>query len=83
MRENIPEAYDDHLSTLETLVRIRIKENNMCLKSLMGESQSVGGAAALVPDVVQAQQEPQLEERRDTFQYSTKISPKKLRCLNV
>ncbi|RXG56030.1 hypothetical protein Avbf_05360 [Armadillidium vulgare] len=37
MREKIPEEYDEHLSTLETLVRNRIKENNMCLKSLMGE----------------------------------------------
>ncbi|XP_071535248.1 putative glutathione-specific gamma-glutamylcyclotransferase 2 [Panulirus ornatus] len=85
MRENIPEGYDDHLATLEALVRLRIKENNLCLKTLMGDGprepqpQPVAAAAANA-----MQQEPQApEERRDTFQFSASLPPKKLRCLNV
>lgn len=37
MREKVPEGYDEHLATLEALVRLRVKENNLCLKSLMGD----------------------------------------------
>ncbi|KAK8731512.1 hypothetical protein OTU49_007642 [Cherax quadricarinatus] len=85
MREKVPEGYDEHLATLETLVRLRIKENNLCLKALMGdgptEPQAAAAAAAAAANI---RQEPQpQEERRDTFQFSTKLPPKKLRCLNV
>ena len=84
MREYIPEGYDEHLLTLEALVRMRVKENNLCLGTLMGdppihprrpssdEPPQPGAAGAAPP-----------EERRDTFQYSAKIPAKKLRCLNL
>lgn len=87
MREKVPEGYDEHLATLEALVRIRVKEHNMCLKSLMGD-----GPRDPLPQhqqaeaLLQQQQEnavPPAEERRDTFQFSTSLPPKKLRCLNV
>lgn len=80
MRLHVPEGYDDHLSTLESLIRQRIKQNNLCLKTLMGN----GPAEPIpVPQQAPAPQQPQQEERRDTFQFSTKLPPKKLRCLNV
>ncbi|KAL7634230.1 UNVERIFIED_CONTAM: hypothetical protein RMT77_015560 [Armadillidium vulgare] len=96
MREKIPEEYDEHLSTLETLVRNRIKENNMCLKSLMGEGPpsltshengAEGGAVAVVAEDNNNNNNnnnnnPQ-EERRNTFSYSTQVPKKTLRCLNV
>ena len=85
MREHIPEAYDDHLITLEAIVRLRIKESNLCLKTLMGEGPTPAAGVALNAAQQAAQQQAQEpgEERRDTFQYSSKIPPKKLRCLNV
>ncbi|KAB7506470.1 Glutathione-specific gamma-glutamylcyclotransferase 1, partial [Armadillidium nasatum] len=87
MREKIPEEYDEHLSTLETLVRNRIKENNMCLKSLMGEGPpsltshengAEGGAVAVVAEDNNNNNNPQ-EERRNTFSYSTQVPKKTLR----
>ncbi|XP_069161571.1 uncharacterized protein [Procambarus clarkii] len=102
MQEKVPEGYDAHLATLEQLVRIRIKEKNLCLKSLMGEGQQpqgglpngaggppnraggppnrAGGPPRRAGQLPEAQA---VEERRDTFQYSAQLPPKKLRCLNV
>ncbi|CAK9814919.1 Glutathione-specific gamma-glutamylcyclotransferase 1 [Anthophora plagiata] len=37
MHRYLPEAHDEHLFTLEILVRSWIKENNMCLTTLMGD----------------------------------------------
>lgn len=37
MHRYLPEAHDEHLFTLELLVRSRIKEKNMCLTTLMGD----------------------------------------------
>ncbi|XP_076044328.1 putative glutathione-specific gamma-glutamylcyclotransferase 2 isoform X2 [Oratosquilla oratoria] len=108
MREKVPEGYDEHLATLETFVRIRVKENNLCLKTLMGDLQgrpdegavavaagpggrfdpaaaaiaAAGGHAAPAGAAAGAEVENH-EERRDTFQYSANLPPKKLRCLNV
>lgn len=36
MHRYLPEVCDDHLFTLELLVRSWIKEHNMCLRTLMG-----------------------------------------------
>ncbi|MCL4148908.1 UNVERIFIED_CONTAM: hypothetical protein GTU68_065212, partial [Idotea baltica] len=90
MREKVPEVFDDHLSTLETLVRHRIKENNMCLNTLMGKGPhnpggAVGGAEPPAAEGVdnEGAANPQLEERRNTFCFSTQLPKKKLRCLNV
>lgn len=83
MREHIPECDDNHLFALETLVRNRIKEFNLCIKQLMGEEQSPqrsperdaqaeGGAVAAEPLI-----------RVDTFEFTSRVPPKKLRCLNI
>jgi len=81
MREKVPEGYDEHLATLEILVRMRIKEGNMCMKTLMGGSGFDPAAAMLAEGGAAGQAEPQ--ERRDTFQYSAKLPPKNLRCLKL
>ncbi|KAK6641096.1 hypothetical protein RUM44_012797 [Polyplax serrata] len=85
VRENIPEAVDEHLFTLERLVRSQIKEKNLCLKTLMGENKSViddsraeGGQ----------EQEPEGGEAgrsgsRSALHFTSRVSPKKLRCVNI
>ena len=78
MREFVPEGYDEHLLTLETLVRIRVKENNLCLKTLMGETRSARRPSSDSEFGGRAN-----EERRDSFQFSAKVPSKKLRCLNL
>lgn len=83
MREHIPECDDSHLFTLEMLVRNRIKEYNLSIKQLMGEEQSPqrsperdaqpeGGVVAAEPMI-----------RVDTFEFTSRVPPKKLRCLNI
>lgn len=37
MHDYLPEACDDHLFTLELLVRSQIKQENLCLRTLMGD----------------------------------------------
>ncbi|KAK3854806.1 hypothetical protein Pcinc_038731 [Petrolisthes cinctipes] len=87
MRLHVPEGYDEHLATLETLVRLRIKENNMCLNTLMGEGGNHHHHHNDLNNQQQQQEQQQQDqepiERRDTFQFSTNLPPKKLRCLNV
>lgn len=78
MREFIPEGYDEHLLTLETLVRMRVKEYNLCLDTLMGER-----PRSRRPSTEEQNLQVQFEERRDTFQFSAKVPTKKLRCLNL
>ncbi|XP_054271959.1 glutathione-specific gamma-glutamylcyclotransferase 1 [Macrosteles quadrilineatus] len=78
IREFIPEAEDNHLFTLEFMVRTRIKENNMCIKSLMGEDVSPPKSPEreIVADEIQP-------IREDSFEFTSRVPPKKLRCLNI
>ena len=84
MREFIPEGYDEHLLTLETLVRSRIKEHNLCLRTLMGEqprrrrASSSSGDEGIAPAQAAA-----ADQRTDTFQFAAQVPSKKLRCLNL
>lgn len=80
MREFIPEAEDNHLFTLEFLVRTRIKESKLCMQSLMGESVPPQG-----PERHPQDDEPAAAAgpRVDSFEFTSRVPPKKLRCLNI
>lgn len=86
MHDYMPEAQDEHLFTLEILVRATIKEQNMCLKTLMGSrdftidleviEQEAGRDNANIPNNVNRVME-------NTFQYVSRVTPQTLRCLKM
>ena len=85
VRDNLPEVYDEHLFTLESLVRLRMKEKNIELAQLLTKKNS---AAQQPLDQQQGQEqhpaaENGAEVRRDSFQYQSRVAPKKLLCLKV
>lgn len=66
----------------------RIKEHKLCMRRLMGESAT--------PRSPEREPSPDPEEavaeggivagaavRQDTFQFTSRVPPKKLRCLNI
>lgn len=85
IREAIPEAEDPHLFTLEYLVRTTIDEKKLCIKSLMGEASS-SPPKSPERDVL-PEEEPEgavaAQVRVDTFEFTSRVPPKKLRCLNI
>jgi cation transport protein ChaC len=88
MHEYLPEAVDEHLFTLEFLVRSRIKEQDLCLKTLMGDSPLPVSPPRTPPHELEdadengaAGGEPVV--RPDSFQFTSRVPPKKLRCLNI
>lgn len=85
-RDNLPEVNDDHLFTLEALVRQRMKEKNLSVNGEMLSSKVTTAKEAL-PIAQEAEQPVQQEDgdqvRRDSFQYQARVPPKKLLCLKV
>lgn len=80
----LPEAHDEHLFTLELLVRSRIKEENMCLATLMGNRDFIidledTEAAAHVENHADGNE----QYRGNSLQYSARIKSKTLRCLKM
>lgn len=70
---------DEHLFTLESLVRQKMTENNISLteeKSIRTKEEPSSAAIIAQPDDNQ-------NVRRDSFQFQARVSPKKLLCLKV
>lgn len=87
MRRYLPEAHDEHLFTLELLVRSRVKKKNMCLRTLMGNRDFVIDLAA---DEVSVSDEDELADdvvnnnlRENTFQFILEVPDKAKRCLKI
>lgn len=86
MHNEMPEAHDEHLFTLEHLLKARLKERNGLpdgpkVQELLEQQQQQqqqegaaegGGANAAAP-----------EARPGSFQFTTTLPPKDLRCLKV
>ncbi|XP_015604297.1 putative glutathione-specific gamma-glutamylcyclotransferase 2 [Cephus cinctus] len=84
MHHHLPEAHDEHLFTLEILVRARIKELNLCLRTLMGNREF--HIEITEDDINPADNEHDDENnmlRQDSFQYISRVPPKTLRCLKM
>lgn len=82
MHRYVPEAHDEHLFTLEILVRSRIKEGNMCLITLMGNRDFIiehEESIVSLENHAEANERP----RESSFQFSTRIASKTLRCLKM
>lgn len=85
MHRYLPEAYDEHLFTLELLVRSKIKEKKLCLPTLMGNREFVidledTEATVRVEDHADVNERP---PRENSFQFSARIASKTLRCLKM
>lgn len=83
MHRYLPEAHDEHLFTLEMLVRSRIKEESMCLATLMGNRDfdvdlgEDAHAESTVPEEINGR------SRENSFQFSARIPSKSLRCVKM
>lgn len=86
-RDNLPEVVDEHLFTLESLVREKMNEKKLSLNGGL-LSTKASKAEASSPHEGAAGDHPRQPEdvdevRRDSFQYQARVPPKKLLCLNV
>lgn len=84
MHDHLPNASDDHLFTLELLVRRRIERENMCLRTLMGDREFdivVDNEAA--DSDVDNDVDGVNNLRENTFQFLLGIPRKNSRCLKT
>lgn len=72
MKDELPNAEDTHLFTLEKLVRDEIMRRKICIYSVMGQQ-----PAEIPRDFHEAQR------KQVTFAHTSRIVEKKLRCLNI
>ncbi|XP_015514621.1 glutathione-specific gamma-glutamylcyclotransferase 1 [Neodiprion lecontei] len=88
MHQYLPDAQDEHLFTLEMLVRARIKEEKLCLKTLMGNREFDINLNEV--DEPEGVLDDRLEDdnvahplRQESFQFTSRVPSKTLRCLNI
>ena len=73
---------DDHLFTLESLVRQRMKEKKISFVDEEPVAQ-VKEEVLSVAEAAHPENNLNQEVRRDSFQYLSRVTPKKLLCLKV
>ena len=93
MRDNLPDIDDDHLYTIESHIHEIINENNLCLKSMMknqtctthsSSSMSRKDSESTTESDLEVDEVPSdSESAPNTSGYSSKVKPKKLRCVKV
>ncbi|XP_053981418.1 putative glutathione-specific gamma-glutamylcyclotransferase 2 [Hylaeus volcanicus] len=86
MHRYLPEAHDEHLFTLELLVRSRIKEENMCVRLLMGDRDfniDLDDDEFDVSDEDFDDDNDANDPRENTFQFNLRVPDKTLRCLKI
>ncbi|XP_011167844.1 glutathione-specific gamma-glutamylcyclotransferase 1 [Solenopsis invicta] len=83
MHRYLPEAHDEHLFTLEMLVRSRIKEESMCLVTLMGNRDFVLDLDEDARAELAISTEEVNERPRENSQFSARIPSKCLRCVKM
>lgn len=89
MHRYLPEAHDEHLFTLEMLVRSRIKERNMCLNTLMGNRDFIIDLEDVEIDVRDDEDNDLVGNeagnnlRENSFQFISQVPDKQLRCLKM
>lgn len=87
MHNYMPEAQDEHLFTLELLVRSNIKEQNLCLRSLMGNREFTIDLEIVEQAHFEANRENANVQNNvnrvveNTFQYASRVPASTLRCV--
>jgi len=75
----LPNVYDDHLFSIETQLRIKIKERNLCMKTLMGEKEEEVEPVQVAPD--HHDPDSPSAARRGTFTFT--CEKKCLKCMKM
>ncbi|KAJ8926913.1 hypothetical protein NQ314_020765 [Rhamnusium bicolor] len=82
MREHFSEHHDSHLFNLEQEVLALVERNQMCLRTLMGSGE--GCVTFIKRDSPSpTSNPPEEQERIESFEHTTRIQGKTLRCLNI
>ncbi|XP_017761456.1 PREDICTED: LOW QUALITY PROTEIN: glutathione-specific gamma-glutamylcyclotransferase 1 [Eufriesea mexicana] len=84
MHRYLPEAHDEHLFTLELLVRSRIKEMDMCLTTLMGNRDFSIDLEDIEIEVKDENDLATNNLRKNSFQFTLQVPDKTYRrCLKM
>jgi len=75
----LPNVYDDHLFSIETQLRIKIKERNLCMKTLMGEKEEEVEPVQVAQD--HHDPDSPTAARRGTFTFT--CEKKCLKCMKM